>query len=166
MRINIVVAMAENRVIGRGGSLPWHLPADLARFKQITLGHPLIMGRVTHESIGRPLPGRLNIVVSQTPDYAAAGCAVARSFDDALAQASTAAEVMVIGGRALYTAAFPRAHRMYVTKVHATLDGDVVFPEFDRAGWREISRQWCRRDERNVHDYSFVVLARVGDPGS
>ena len=161
MRINLVVAMAENGVIGRGRTLPWALPADLSRFKQITLGFPLMMGRVTHESIGRPLPGRVNIVVSRTPNYAAAGCVIVPSFDAALVQAGAVDEVMVIGGRALYAAALPRAARIYLTEVHARIDGDVYFPEFARAGWREIRRERHMQDARNDYDYSFVILDRA-----
>ncbi|MBI2801445.1 MAG: dihydrofolate reductase [Gammaproteobacteria bacterium] len=161
MRINLVVAMAENGVIGRGGALPWALPADLSRFKQITLGFPLIMGRLTHESIGRPLPGRMNIVVSRTPNYAAAGCVIVPSFGAALVHVGAVEEVMVIGGRALYAAALPRTERIYLTEVHARIDGNVVFPEFVCAEWREIQRERHTRDARNGHDYSFVILDRV-----
>lgn len=160
MRINLVVAMATNRVIGRDGALPWHLPADLGRFREITLGHPIIMGRVTHRSIGRVLPGRLNIVVTGDPTAVLPGGVAVTGFDAALAAAAPAPEVMVIGGDALYRAAFPRAHRIYLTEVHAELAGDVTFPMFALDSWREIAREDHPADARHAYPYSFVVLER------
>lgn len=161
MRINIVVAKSENDVIGRDGDLPWRLSADLQHFKATTFGHPLVMGRKTHESIGRPLPGRQNIIVTRQADYRAAGCTIADSLEQAIAGALPAEEIMVIGGATLYAAALPLTDRIYLTEVHARLDGDTHFPPLDRKAWREVSRERHEADESNDHDYSFVVLDRL-----
>ena len=160
-RVSIVVAMSQNHVIGRAGELPWRLPGDLQYFKQLTMGKPIVMGRKTHVSIGRPLPGRLNIVVSRDPDYRASGCVHADSFDAALLAAGDANEIMIIGGAALFLAALPLAHCIYMTEVHAVVSGDTKFPALERSQWREVSRQWHPRDENNDYDYSFVVLERI-----
>ena len=166
--VAIVVAMAENRVIGRDGGLPWRLPADLARFRAITMGKPIVMGRRTHESIGRILDGRRNIVVSRRPGFRAPGCIVAPSLDVALEAAggaaanTAAAQIAVIGGASVYGQALPRATRVYLTLVHATIDGDVRFPELEPGAWREVSRTGREADARNRYDLSFVELARCG----
>ncbi len=128
MKIAIVVAMAANRVIGRDNQLPWHLPADLKHFKQLTLGKPVVMGRKTYASIGRPLPERTNIVVTRDRDYEAPGCVVVHSLDEALAAAGEAAEVMVIGGAGIYRQVLPRTDTLYLTEVHAEFEGDTLFP--------------------------------------
>ena len=167
--ITIVVAMAENRVIGRDGGLPWRLPADMARFRALTMGKPIVMGRRTHESIGRALDGRRNIVVTRHPGYRAPGCAVARSFDAALDvaldavrdSASGAAEIAVIGGASVYERALPVADRIHLTLVHASIEGDVRFPEFEPGTWREVAREERGADERNRYDLSFIELARI-----
>ncbi len=161
MLLSFVVAMADNRVIGRAGGLPWHLRADLRYFKRITMGKPIIMGRRTHESIGRPLPGRHNIVISRNPAYQAPGCTVVDSTDAALTTAGAAEEIMIIGGGSLYRETLPRASRLYLTEVHASPEGDVTFPELDPAEWREVSRESHPADAANDHPYSFVVLERV-----
>jgi len=158
-RVNIVVAMADNGVIGREGGLPWHLPGDLRRFREVTMGHPLVMGRRTHVSIGRALPGRLNIVISRDPHCAAAGCVVVPTMRAALDAAGDAAEIMVVGGAAVYAAALPLCTRLFITEVHATVAGDVCFPAFDRREWREIARE--PRPGEGDYDYSFVVLERI-----
>ena len=162
--VAIVVAMAENRVIGRDGGLPWRLPADLARFRAITMGKPIVMGRRTHESIGRVLDGRRNVVVSRRPGFRAPGCIVAPSLDAALETAAdtAAAEIAVIGGASVYGQALPRATRVYLTLVHAAIDGDVRFPELEPGAWREVSRTGHEADARNRYDLSFVELARCG----
>ena len=165
MRLNIIVAKSENDVIGRDGDLPWRLSADLRNFKATTLGHPLVMGRKTHESIGRPLPGRRNIVVTRQADYHAEACTVVSSLDHAIAEASPAEEVMIIGGATLYAAALPLAGRIYLTEVHAQLSGDTHFPTLDRDDWREVSRERHDADESNDHDYSFVILERIARAG-
>ena len=150
--------MAENRVIGRDGGLPWRLPADMARFRALTMGKPIVMGRRTHESIGRALDGRTNIVVSRRPHYRAPGCTVTPSFDAALEVASSAAEVAVIGGASVYERALPVAARIHLTLVHASVGGDVRFPHIEPEAWREISRTERRADARNRYDVSFIEL--------
>jgi dihydrofolate reductase len=161
VRINIVVAISENGVIGREGGLPWRLPADLKRFKSVTMGHPLIMGRKTHESIGRALPGRANIVVSRQLGFSSAGCEVATSLDAALAIAGQVDEVMVVGGAALYATALVSAERLYLTRVHVDIAGDTFFPAIDWTEWKEIARERQSADDRNEFDYSFVAFDRI-----
>lgn len=159
--IAIVVAMDRNHVIGRDGGLPWHLPSDLQHFKRVTMGRPIIMGRRTHASIGRPLPGRDNIVVTGNPAYDAPGCLIAHSLEEALGFASDVPLACVIGGAALYREALPRANRLYLTEVHAEIDGDVRFPSFDRARWCEVAREFHPADDRNAYAHSFVELVRT-----
>jgi dihydrofolate reductase len=161
MRIALVAAMSENRVIGRENRLPWRLSADLRHFKSLTMGKPVIMGRNTYESIGKPLPGRSNIVVTRNPDYRAQGCRVVHSLEQALEAAAGHAEVMVIGGADLYRQTLERADCLYLTLVKAELDGDAVFPEFEPRDWREVKRESHRADEKNEYDYDFVTLERV-----
>ncbi len=161
MLLSLIVAMAENRVIGHHNQLPWHLPADLQFFKRTTLGKPVIMGRKTFQSIGRPLPQRPNIVISARPDYRAEGCAVVHSLDQALTVAGEAAEVMVIGGAQVFAEALPRAERIYLTRIGAVVAGDVLFPELNPAQWRELWREDHDPDPRNPLPYSFTLLARV-----
>lgn len=161
MIISLVVAMDRNRLIGRGNALPWHLPADLAHFKSVTMGKPIVMGRKTYESIGRPLPGRHNIVVSRNPDFSAPGCTVVASVEAALAAAGDAPEVMVIGGAQVYAEALPRAQRIYLTRVDAAFEGDAWFPALDAAVWRECHRTEHAPDDRNPYPYVFLVLERV-----
>ena len=158
--IAIVVAMAENRVIGRDGDLPWRLPADMTRFRSLTMGKPIVMGRRTHESIGRALDGRQNIVVSRRPGYRSPGCTVASSLEAAVEAASSAAEAAVIGGAGIYEHALPFATRIHLTLVHASIEGDVRFPEIDPSEWREVSRIERAADARNRYDLSFIELAR------
>jgi dihydrofolate reductase len=140
--LGIIVAMSRNRVIGRDGGLPWHIPEDLKHFKRITTGHAIIMGRRTHESIGRPLPNRRNLVVSRREGLRVEGCEVFGSLDEAIARArETDAEPIVIGGAEIYAQALPRATRIHLTLVDRDVEGDVKFPEFDRSAWREIDRR-------------------------
>jgi dihydrofolate reductase len=157
---SLVVAMDRQRVIGRDNRLPWHLPADLAYFKRVTLGHPVIMGRRTWESIGKPLPGRLNIVVSGNRDYRAPGALVVHSLDEAWRAAGDADEACVIGGTSLFAEALAVADRIHLTEVDAEVDGDTWFPAFDRSAWneREIARHAA--DERHAHAFRIVVLER------
>ncbi|MDE1988969.1 MAG: type 3 dihydrofolate reductase [Betaproteobacteria bacterium] len=159
-RLSLIVAMTENRIIGANNAMPWHLPADLAFFKATTLGHPVIMGRKTFESIGRALPGRRNIVVSRNPGYLAEGCDTVTDMAQSLQQAGPAPEIFVIGGAQLFELALPQAHRIYLTRIHATLDGDTFFPELDAAEWQEISRQHHPRDPKNAFDLTFLTLER------
>ncbi len=160
MQISLIVAMAENRVIGRDNALPWHLPADLRHFKTLTLGKPIVMGRKTYESIGRPLPGRQNIVLTRDTGFQAPGCEVCASLEDAVVRAGDAEEVMIIGGAALYKEALVQADRIYLTEIHAAIEGDTWFPKIDTATWREIARERHFADEHNTLDYSFVTLER------
>ena len=143
--VSLVAALARNRVIGAGNRMPWHLPEDLRRFKRLTMGAPVIMGRKTYESIleqtGRPLPGRRNIVVTRQPGARWDGCEVAGSLDAALAATHAAPEVFVVGGAELYRLALPRADRLYLTLLDAEYPGDTLFPEFDAADWRETARE-------------------------
>ena len=141
-RISLVAALARNRVIGANGGLPWRLPGELRHFKQVTLGHPVIMGRRTWESLPKkPLPDRRNIVVSGTPDFAAPGADVARSLDEALALCAGEPLASVIGGSALFAEALPRAHRLELTEIDKDYDGDTYFPAWDRGAWRVVGRE-------------------------
>jgi dihydrofolate reductase len=153
--------MDANRVIGYRNRLPWHLPADLRHFKQITMGKPILMGRRTWESIGRPLPGRSNIVITRDRAYAAAGCSVVHSVDEALRAAQGHEEVMLIGGEQLYRQLLPQTERLYITQVQGEFPGDAFFPELDPAGWREVARSEQPRDEKNAHACSFITLERL-----
>jgi dihydrofolate reductase len=161
MRIALIVAMAENRVIGRNNQLPWRIPADLRHFKALTLGKPVIMGRKTYESIGRPLPGRDNIVVTADSGYQAEGCQVVHSVEQALEAAGSCEEAMIIGGANLYRQTLENADRLYLTLVKAEPEGDTWFPEIELQQWREIERQAHTADESNEYDYDFVVLERA-----
>jgi dihydrofolate reductase len=161
VKIAIVVAMADNRVIGRDNRLPWHLPADLRHFRQLTVGKPVLMGRKTHESIGRPLPERTNIVVTRDRSYEAPGCIVVHSIESALKAVGDREEVMVIGGMDFYRQLLPKADRLYLTLVHAAFEGDARFPELDEREWREVERMDCAPDEKNPWPYSFIRLERV-----
>jgi dihydrofolate reductase len=165
--VSIIAAVAENGVIGRDGDLPWRLSSDLRRFKEITLGKPVVMGRKTWDSIGRPLPGRANIVVSRNADFVAEGADVAADIDAALeiarrrAAETGADEIFVIGGAALYEAALGLAGRLYLTEVQAAVSGDTHFPDVDRALWREIARETRPAGEKDDHPHAFVTLERV-----
>jgi dihydrofolate reductase len=164
--LSLIVALSENGVIGRGNDLPWRLPADLAHFRRVTLGKPIVMGRRTWESLPGLLPGRSHIVVTRTPGYDAPGARVVRSPEEALAVAGDVNEVMLIGGAALYAAMLPSVARMYLTRVHAEIDGDVSFPAFDPLAWREVAREDHAADAKNPHAYSFVTLVRPGEGGA
>ncbi len=161
MTLSLVVAMDRNRVIGRAGRLPWRLPDELQNFKRITMGKPVVMGRRTHESIGRPLPGRENIVVTRNPHYEAPGCRVVHSLSAALAATAGAVETLLIGGAELFEEALPLAARLYLTEIHAEVDGDVWFPEFDRSAWREVERIEHPADARHQYSYRLTVLDRA-----
>jgi dihydrofolate reductase len=163
MKLSIVVAMARNRVIGHHNRLPWHLPGDLAHFKAITLGKPIVMGRKTWESIGRALPGRTSIVVTHDLDYEAQNAIVVHSVAAALAAAPDCEEMMVIGGAEFYRQLLPLADTLYLTRVEAEFEGDTYFPELDAAEWREISSEPHAADDRNPWPYRFVTLERVRD---
>ena len=158
--ISLIVAASTNNGIGARGELPWRLSADLRRFKALTMGKPIVMGRLTHESIGRPLPGRQNIVVSRQPDFKAADSDVAQSLDAAIAVAGDAQEIMIIGGSHIYQEFLPRADRIYLTRVQAEIEGDVFLPNLAADEWIEISREEHSADESNEYDVAFVTLDR------
>lgn len=173
MDIALIVAMAENRVIGRDNALPWHISADLKNFRRITMGKPVVMGRRTFDSIGRPLPGRPNVVVTRNRHFAAEGVHAASDMDAALSLArelgvaAGAAEIMVIGGGQIYEAALHRARRLYLTLVHEQADGDAYFPAYGAFDWREVSRERHQPEDQSSPGFSFLVLERVtvGDDG-
>lgn len=159
--ISLIAAMAENRVIGINNTLPWHLPADFKHFKSVTMGKPILMGRKTYESIGRPLPGRTNVIITNNSDYCAEGCEVVNSIDEALSLTSDQPEVMVIGGASFYQQTLPIAHKIYLTIIHHNFEGDAHFVEFDQSQWREVERVDHEADEKNGYPYSFVTLERT-----
>ena len=158
--ISIIVAASTNDAIGVQGDLPWRLPDDLKRFKAVTMGKPIVMGRKTWDSIGRPLPGRQNIVITRQPGFLAEGCDVVASVEEAIAVAGDVDEVMVIGGSEIYALALPLAERLYLTRVHADVDGDAFFPQVDETQWRLVSDEPHAADERHEYSFSFCVLER------
>lgn len=158
-RISIISALASNRVIGIGNTLPWRLPEDLKRFKALTMGHHIIMGRKTYESIGKPLPGRTTVIITRGNYPATEGVKIAHSLNEAMAVCAGDEEIFFVGGAEIYTQALPLADRLYLTEIQSEVDGDAWFPEFDRAGWRELARD-IRRDEVNGLEYHFVIYDR------
>lgn len=160
MEITLVVAHTENRVIGKDGGMPWHLPADLAHFKAVTMGKPMIMGRRTFDSIGKALPGRRSIVLTRDRAWSAPGVEVAHSIDDALARCAGEPEVAVIGGGDLFREMLPRATRIHQTVIDADLDGDTYFPELDPREWHEVRCESRPADERNPYALTFIELRR------
>ena len=160
MTVSIIVAASENNVIGRQGDLPWRLSDDLKRFKAITMGKPIVMGRKTYESIGRPLPGRQNIVITRQQGYVAEGCDVVATVEQAVEVANGAEEIMVIGGSEIYALFLPAAERLYLTRVHAEVDGDAFFPT-PGDDWDLVSDEPYAADEKNEYDVSFQVYERA-----
>ncbi len=160
MLISLIVAMANRRVIGCGNAMPWHMPADLRHFKAVTLGKPVVMGRRTFESIGRPLPGRRNLVISRNPEWQAADVEVAPSLDAALARLADYDEVMIIGGGQLYAEALPRADRLYLTHIELAVEGDTFFPDYSGYEWLQIEHSTHSADEKNPYAYRFETLQR------
>jgi len=158
--ISLIAAMASNRVIGINNTLPWHLPADFKHFKAVTMGKPILMGRKTYESIGRPLPGRTNIIITHNPSYVAEGCHVVNSIEQALTLTENDAEVMVIGGASFYQQTLPIAQRIYLTIIHHDFDGDAHFVKYDESIWREVQRVDHQPDENNRYPYSFLTLEK------
>ena len=159
--LSLIVATANNNIIGKDNIMPWHLPADLAYFKRVTLGKPVIMGRKTFESIGFALPGRRNIIISRSSDYKSAGVDVVASVDAALALVRDIDEVMVIGGGSIYQHCLPQADRLYVTHIEADIDGDTQFPAYDVVNdWQLISSEKRFADEKNAYDLNFCVYQR------
>ncbi len=164
MIISAIVAAAKKKVIGKEGGIPWYLPADLAHFKQTTMGHPMIMGRKTHQSIGKALPGRTNIVITHQKNYRAEGCVVVGSLEQAIEEAKKTEgsnEIFIIGGEEIYKQSMPLVNKIYLTKIHADIAGDKFF-EFDPTEWQEVSQQDYKADAKNSYSYSFVVLERKG----
>jgi len=168
MRTSLIVAMSRNRVIGRNNALPWYLPEDLPFFKRVTYGKPIIMGRRTQESIGRPLPGRQNLVISRNPEWQREGVTVVGTLEEALSRAEAQAfidgvdERVVIGGSGVYAEALPLADRLYMTEVHAEIDGDAFFPIIDWDQWHEVAREDFPATDNNPFPYSLVTYDRAG----
>ena len=155
MTLSLIVAVSENGVIGRSGDLPWRLSADLRRFKRLTMGHAILMGRKTYESIGRPLPGRTSVIMTRDASYTASGCRIVSSLEQALAIGADGDELFVIGGQQIYALALPHADRLYWTQVHSVVEGDTFFPEMDWSAWQLIEDERHSADEKNEFDYSF-----------
>jgi dihydrofolate reductase len=162
--ISLIVAMAQNGVIGRGNALPWRLPADLKRFKESTLGKPILMGRKTYESIGHPLPGRANLVLTRDRDWRAKGVIPVHSVEEALRQTRTCDELVAIGGAEIYRLLLPLARRIYLTHVQADIQGDTFFPAFDSAQWDDVEFHSLPADERHAYPVTFVTLERRNAP--
>lgn len=163
MILSMISAVAENRVIGNKNTLPWHMPADFKYFKETTLGKTLVMGLNTFNSIGgKPLPGRKHIILSNDPNFLPPeSCVVAHSIDEAVELIKNESEVMICGGASVYKQFLPLAHRLYLTYIHHSFEGDTYFPEVNLAEWKETKRIDCKADDKNKYDYSFVVLERI-----
>jgi dihydrofolate reductase len=159
--ISIIVAMDVNKVIGKDNQLPWHLPTDLAYFKRVTMGHPIIMGRKTHESIGRVLPGRENVILTRNRDYFAKGCTIIHSIEELIEWKNRQnVEVFVIGGAEIFKQTLPITDKLYITKIHHAFSGDTYFPDYDENDWRLIWKQKGVKDEKNPYDYEFFIYER------
>ena len=159
--IAIIVAVAENNVIGKDNQLIWHLPADLRHFKQKTMGHPMIMGRKTFEAIGKPLPGRTTIIVTRQTDFKVEGCLVVHSVEEAIAKGKELDEqISVVGGAEIYKQALPFVDTIYLTRVHHTFEGDTYFPELQDEDWEQVSEEYHEPDEKNNYSYTFLELRR------
>ncbi|MGY5731746.1 type 3 dihydrofolate reductase [Vibrio chemaguriensis] len=159
MIISMIAAMADNRIIGKDNQMPWHLPADFAWFKRCTMGKPVVMGRKTYESIGRPLPGRLNIVISRDETLKIEGATTVTSIEQALDVAGDAEEVMIIGGGAIYASCLPMANKLYVTHIEAAIDGDTQFPDWGDQ-FKETYSETYQADEKNAYNMRFTVLEK------
>jgi dihydrofolate reductase len=164
--VSLVVATDQRGAIGRAGGLPWHLPDDLRRFKALTLGKPVIMGRKTWDSIGRPLPGRHNLVITRQAGLDLPGATVVASLEEALAAAGDVPEVCVIGGAEVFREALPQVEVVHLTQVHAQVAADTYLPPFDAAAWDEVAREEHAADERHEHAFSFIELRRRAPPGT
>jgi dihydrofolate reductase len=160
--VSIIAAIAENNAIGKDNQLLWHLPEDLKRFKRITEGHPIIMGKHTYYSLPkRPLPGRTNIVLTTSPCEKIDGCQVVYSIDDAMNQCSDTQENFIIGGGSVYRQFFSHAQKLYITHVHVTLNADTFFPDIDPLHWKIIEKEEHKADEKNKYDYTFITYQRI-----
>lgn len=160
MMISIIVAIDENRLIGKNNQLPWHLPADLAHFKAVTMGKPIVMGRKTYESIGRPLPGRRNIVISRQ-NLKIPGVEIFSGIEEALQALKTEKEIMIIGGSTIFEQVLPIAHQLYLTIIHHQFEGDAYFPAWDKNQWKQTSIESHSPDEKNVYSYDFITLNKL-----
>ena len=162
MTVSIIAIVATNGVIGRDNALPWFMPADLKRFKALTMGHHMIMGRKTFLSVGKPLPGRTTVVVTRSRDFVADGVLTAQSIESAILLTQDDPEVFICGGAEIYEQTIHRADRMYITRVHADVEGDTVFPEFDDVNeWKLVDAEHFEADDRNTYPYSFLTYARA-----
>ena len=161
MRVSLICAVSQNGVIGANNRLPWRLPADLKRFKRLTMGHPVIMGRKTFESIGKPLPGRTNILITRQEDFQAPGCRAAASLEEALELCGNDPEIFVIGGASVYSQALPFADRIYLTQIHHDFQGNTRLFPIDPAAWQETSREDFPADSQNPYSYSFLTYERI-----
>jgi dihydrofolate reductase len=159
--LSIIVAVAENGVIGSGNQLPWRLPDDLRAFKALSLGKPVVMGRKTYDSIGKPLPGRLNIIITRQSGLQIPGCTVVTSLDEAIAAAGDVEEIVIVGGANIYRQVLPRVQTIHLTRVHATVPGDVYFPALVPDEWQELGSQYHPADERHAYAFTFSRLERV-----
>lgn len=160
MNISIIVAVSRNQVIGKDNQLIWKLSADLKRFKALTTGHTIIMGRKTFDSIGKPLPNRTSIVITRQKDYKIEGCIVVNSLEEAIEKAGDQEEVFIIGGGTIYQEAMGKANKVYYTKVHTEVEGDTFFPVIDFTTWKSVKREDCLSDEKNEYAYSFIDYER------
>ena len=163
MIISLIAAMSKNRVIGKDNQLPWHLPADLKYFKQMTIGKPIVMGRKTFVSVGNPLPGRRNIVLTRQQHLTFDGCEVFGDMDEALEAIKDEPEVMIVGGAEIFKQALPGASRIYLTIIDNEFDGDTYFPEWNESEWQETASEAHKSDEKNPYEYRFVVFERRRD---
>ena len=161
MTLSIIVATAENQVIGNNNALIWHISADLKRFKKLTTGHTVIMGRKTFESIGRALPNRRNVVISRNPEFKVEGCEVVKSIEDALQCVENEEEVFIIGGGTIYREMWDRVDRLYITLVHAVVEGDTTIPVVDENKWNAVAREDHQAGEKDDYDYSFIDYQRI-----
>ena len=161
MKISLIAAMANNRVIGLNNKMPWHLPADLQHFKKITMGKPIIMGRKTFESIGRPLPGRRNIIITRNQRYTQDSCEIFHTIDDALYALQTEDEVIIIGGAQLYEEFLPKADRLYLTLIELETEGDALFPEWNESEFSLLEQESHQATEQNHHPHQFLTLDRI-----
>nr|AIA13259.1 Dihydrofolate reductase [uncultured bacterium] len=166
MILSLLVAASENNVIGRNNELPWHLPNDMKFFKNTTWGLPVIMGRKTYDSLkSEPLPGRTNIVITRQQDWKPEGIIVVHSLQDAIsaAQDTESNEIFVLGGGEIFKEAIEIGHRIYITRVHAVVEGDVFFPKIDESKWKQVSKRDCFADEKHAYDYTFETWERRGE---